>query len=315
MAELLINIFNVQAVRRIVADASRELHTLELLPRAKHIASALRTHLSQDVPHALDVIVRCLPTPPDVEENHEFSSFLYMPFNIYVAENGLQHFDDAMLANLELTQRFTSEFSIRPFLMQQQDRTLRLLHEWTTHSSHHVRRSVANNLNDIGKDNPDVLYATAASWLKNADENRSWVVSHALRSSIKRGEMEAFKVLGFDKQAEVAIQNITIDPPHGSIGSSVCVSFSVASTTPATQDLLVDIAVHFVKSNGTTSPKVFKLSRITLGTGESRFFKKTVSLKQHTTRTHYPGQHHIEVLVNGKVHGAGGFVVSSTVTP
>jgi len=370
MAEPLKNIFNVLAVRRIatlietpypafdadnfVDDASRGLNILELLPRAKHIARALRTYLPQDIPQALDVIVRSLPTPPHVEENHEFSPFLYMPFNIYVAENGLEHFDDAMLANLELTQRFTSEFSIRPFLVHHQDRTLQLLHTWATHPNHHVRRlvsegtrprlpwasrlpvfqknpklvlelleklkddevlyvrrSVANNLNDIGKDNPDVLFATATSWLNGADENRTWVVNHALRSSIKRGEMEAFKVLGFDTVAVVDVQNMVIDPALGKIGSTVCISFSVINAKPSTQHLLVDIAVYFVKANGSTSPKIFKLSRVTLAAGESRHFKKTISLKQHTTRTHYPGEHRVEVLVNGRVLGARGFAISS----
>jgi 3-methyladenine DNA glycosylase AlkC len=36
----------------------------------------------------------------------------------------------------------------------------------------YVRRSVANNLNDIGKDHPDVLIVTARRWMRDADANR-----------------------------------------------------------------------------------------------------------------------------------------------
>jgi hypothetical protein len=46
-----------------------------------------------------------------------------------------------------------------------------------------------------------------------------------------------------------------------------------------------------------------------LGRGASAQFLKTISLAQHTTRTHYPGHHRVEVLVNGRVSGAGEFDV------
>jgi 3-methyladenine DNA glycosylase AlkC len=51
----------------------------------------------------------------------------------------------------------------------------------------YVRRSVANNLNDIGKDHPELLAQTARRWLEGADANRRWLVKHALRSAVKRG--------------------------------------------------------------------------------------------------------------------------------
>jgi 3-methyladenine DNA glycosylase AlkC len=58
----------------------------------------------------------------------------------------------------------------------------------------YVRRSVANNLNDIGKDHPDLLFATAERWMKDANENRHWIIRHALRSAVKRGDPGTHKV-------------------------------------------------------------------------------------------------------------------------
>ena len=343
--------FDVRSFRR---TATAGLADLELLPRAKHIAAALHRHLPSDVPTALDIIVRALPKPPEVEENQEFSSFIYMPFTIYVAEHGLPHFDKAMHANYELTQRFTAEFSIRPYLIHHQERTLETLHEWATDPSHHVRRlvsegtrprlpwasrlpafqkdprpvlalleklkddpslyvrrSVANNLNDIGKDNPNVLFSTAKKWLKGAHPNREWVVNHALRSSIKRGEQGAFAVLGYDRPASVKILNTTFDPPAAKIGSNVRVSFTVKNTSKQTEALLIDLSVHFVKSNGTANAKIFKLTTAQLASGEQIHLRKTISLKQHTTRTHYPGVHRVDVVVNGRAFDLGAFVVTS----
>lgn len=344
-------VFDATSFRRM---ATTGLADLELLPRAKHIAAALHRHLPSDVPSALDIIVRALPKPPDVAENQEFSSFIYMPFTIYVAEHGLPHFNEAMRANYELTQRFTAEFSIRPYLMHHQERTLETLHQWATDPSHHVRRlvsegtrprlpwatrlpafqknpkpvlalleklkddpslyvrrSVANNLNDIGKDNPDALFSTAKKWLKGASTNREWVVKHALRSSIKRGEQGAFAVLGYDKPPSVKINNSNIDPATPRIGGNVCVTFTVKNTSKLTEDLLIDLSVHFVKSNGTTNAKVFKLTTAQLAPGEHIDLRKTISLKQHTTRTHYPGVHRVEVVVNGRAFECGEFTLSA----
>lgn len=341
--------FDTAAFQR---DALHGLADLELLPRARHIAAAIAAHLPSDPARALDIIIAALPTPPTVEENHDVTSFLYMPLTIYVSEHGLGEFDKAMRANYELTKRFTAEFSIRPFLIHHEERTLALLHAWTEDADHHVRRlvsegtrprlpwaprlpqfqrdpkpvlallerlkddpslyvrrSVANNLNDIGKDNLDVLVSTASRWLKGASEDRQWVVRHALRSAIKRGEPSAFAVLGFDTPADVAVTSITIHPSVVPIGNSVRVMCTITNKTPVQADVLLDLAVHFVKANGSTSMKVFKLTTAALEPGASVDVRKTISVRQHTTRTHYPGEHRVELLVNNVPHTLGSFTL------
>ncbi len=368
MPEPLKELFNPDVVRAIgsmlhsswsgfdnaafVRDATRGLRDLELLRRARHIAIAMATYLPPIPTRALEVIIAALPEPPSVVEGHDPSAFLYMPFTIYVADHGLNDFDVAMRANYELTKRFTAEFSVRPFLVHHQQRTLALLHEWTQDADHHVRRlvsegtrprlpwasrlpqfqrdprpvlelletlkddpslyvrrSVANNLNDIGKDNPDVLMSAATQWLKGASENRQWLVRHALRSAIKRGERSAFAVLGYDAPAEIEITSVTIDPPVVRIGNSVRVMCTVTNTTSAEANLLLDLAVHFVKANGSVSAKVFKLTTTALAPGASIDVRKTIALRQHTTRTHYPGEHRIELLVNNIPHTLGSFTL------
>jgi 3-methyladenine DNA glycosylase AlkC len=42
---------------------------------------------------------------------------------------------------------------------------------------------VANNLNDIGKDHPELLAGIAKKWLENAPDDRVWLVKHLLRSA------------------------------------------------------------------------------------------------------------------------------------
>jgi 3-methyladenine DNA glycosylase AlkC len=172
-----------------------------------------------------------------------------------------------------------------------------------------VRRSVANNLNDIGKDNPAALIETCRRWMSDATPERSWLVRHALRSAVKRGEPEALQLLGFLPATGIAVHDIHISPAVVSIGQSVTVTVELANEGSTTKPLLVELRVHFVKANGRLGPKVFAMKELELQPQESARITKTISLAQHTTRTHYPGQHRVEVLVNGQASGAALFDV------
>jgi 3-methyladenine DNA glycosylase AlkC len=188
-------------------------------------------------------------------------------------------------------------------------RVLELLELLKDDPSPYVRRSVANNLNDIGKDHPEVLVATCRRWLRGASEERRWVVRHALRSAVKRGDRAALTVLGFGEADAAVVEDVAIAPRRPHIGDSVRISLGVRNSGSRRAAFNVDLRVHFVKANGGTSPKVFKMREVTLAPGARAELSKLVSLRQHTTRTHHPGRHRVEIVVNGTAHDAGSFVV------
>ena len=171
----------------------------------------------------------------------------------------------------------------------------------------YVRRSVANNLNDIGKDHPDLLVGTCRRWMDQPTEERRWLVRHALRSAVKRGDPAALEILGFRVDGAAQVHEVTIEPSRPHIGESVRFSVVVGNAGSRRAAFNVDLRVHFVKANGATSPKMFRIREIELGEGERTVVSKTVSLQQQTTRTHYPGSHRLEVIVNGTAHAAGAF--------
>jgi 3-methyladenine DNA glycosylase AlkC len=173
----------------------------------------------------------------------------------------------------------------------------------------YVRRSVANNLNDIGKDNAAALVETCRRWLDGASAERLWLVRHGLRSAVKRGDPEALALLGYGADPVVTVRDVQVAPAAVPIGDSVTLAVELANDRAETQRLLVDLRVHFVKANGKTSPKVFKLKELELEPGASARLGKTISLAQHSTRTHYPGRHRVELLVNGRASEAGAFEV------
>jgi 3-methyladenine DNA glycosylase AlkC len=368
VAELLKHFFDAPVVRRIaamiggvhktfptsgfVADATRGLDQLELLPRAWHIAHALHRHLPADYEVAAAILKSSLGPRRAVTQGDGMSSFLYMPHVCFVAEYGVGHWATSLDLQYELTKRFTAEFSIRVFLERYPKQTLARLRDWTNDPDVHVRRlvsegtrprlpwaprlrafqqnprpvlellellkddpelyvrrSVANNLNDIGKDHPELLFETCKRWLVDASEERSKLVKHALRSAVKRAEPGALRVLGYGRGPAARVDGVKLTPRRVAIGGTVDLTFKLVSTARRKQSLLVDYRVHFVKADGTTKPKVFKLKILALEAGESAGMKAKISLRQMTTRKHYPGKHNVDIVVNGVVLPAGSFII------
>lgn len=196
-----------------------------------------------------------------------------------------------------------------PWLDANPHRVIELLERLKDDPSTMVRRSVANNLNDLGKVHPGLLARTCGAWLDQATPERRALVEHALRSAVKRGEADALRLLGYGKRPSVSLEDVQFDPPRVVIGRRVTVRFVLRSRSREPQDLLVDLAVHFVKSKGNAAPKVFKLKRVVLRPRGRQTLRTAVSLAVHTTRKPRPGTHAVDVLVNGHAMRAGSFEV------
>lgn len=123
---------------------------LELMQRGQRVAEALADHLPDDVPRALGLLVDSMDPPMGLDAQGEpdagdrpYSAFLYLPHSLFMGRHGLAHFEQAMRAQHALTQRFTAEFSLRPYLMHHREATLARLHDWAQDESAHVRRAAS----------------------------------------------------------------------------------------------------------------------------------------------------------------------------
>ena len=171
----------------------------------------------------------------------------------------------------------------------------------------YVRRSVANNLNDIGKDHPVLLAQVAKRWLRGAGEQRRWIVNHALRSAVKRADAGALGALGYGGRAAVKLRRIDV-PATARIGGTARIGFEIHNPGRKVQRVMADMVVHFLKARG-TGAKTFKLKALTLKPGESVAVGKSIALKQLTTRKHYPGRHRVDALLNGQRLPLGSFLL------
>ena len=198
-----------------------------------------------------------------------------------------------------------------PWLDEHPDRVVTLLERLKDDPASLVRRSVANNLNDLAKVHPSLCLRTCEAWLENASAERRELVEHALRSAVKRGNPEALRLLGYGRAPAVSVEDVRIAPRRVGIGNRVSIGFALRSRSRAAQDLLVDLAVHFVKANGRPARKVFKVKRVVLPARGQMEFVTSVSLAVHTTRKPRPGRHAVEVIVNGNSTPIGSFQVTS----
>ncbi len=192
------------------------------------------------------------------------------------------------------------------------DNTLPLLDKLHADPTRYVTRSVANHLNDITKKAPDVVLDRLASWdqlnQQNAKE-RHWMARHTLRGLIKAGHPGAMGHLGYHPDVTVDAQDVQITPDALAMGDAAEVS--VTLTTPKDAPLIVDYVIDFVKANGKTAPKTFKLKVLDTKAGKPVTLKKRHVFKGNaTTFQLYPGQHHLHIQVNGKIVGGCAFTLS-----
>lgn len=175
-----------------------------------------------------------------------------------------------------------------------------LLNTLKSDESLYVRRSVANHLNDISKDNPQIVLDTCKGWLlENGSEEVKWVIKHGLRTLVKAGEAQVFPLLGFTQSPRVYVSGLDIADSEVKVGDTLKFNFTLSDTSAHDQKLVVDYAIHFVKANGRQAKKVFKLKNISLKANEQHIFSKTHSFKLITTRKYYSGSHLLHILVNG----------------
>ena len=339
--------FNADGFKQSFTDHYLEL---ELMPRCHLLADCLYAFLPKEYIAAVKVILDSLgPAHPSTTDFSEVS-FLHLPFSLFVGKYGLDHFEESMTAQHEITQRFTAEFSIRAFIERYPLQCFELFQQWIKDPSPHVRRlvsegtrprlpwasrlrelqadpapiipllevlkddpelyvrrSVANNLNDIGKDHPQLVYQLLTKWQKHSNKNRDWVISHALRSAIKRCEPEALALLGYTDATHIETSNSVITPRHTHIGKSVRINTTLHNQGSNSKALMVDFAVHYIKSNGKARSKVFKWCQIELESSSKKVLSKKLNLANLSTRTHFTGTHKVDIIINGQWSYLGEF--------
>jgi len=262
-----------------------------------------------------------------------------------------EHFESSLDLLEQITQRFSMEFSLRAFLNHNPAATLDRARAWTQHESYHVRRlasegtrpklpwgqnvglsiddtlpildalhddptrfvtrSVSNHLNDISKIEPSAVISQLDKWRKSAKQSApelTWMRKHALRTLVKSGHAGAMAHLGYSPNTPISGVKVSI-PNSLSFGIKPLI---ICEFTPETNaPLIVDYVIDFVKSNGKTAPKTFKMKVLDVKAGKSVQIKKAHHFDNTaTTFRLYAGAHQIHLQINGRIVASQAFSLS-----
>lgn len=306
---------------------------LALKQRVRRITLSLSQSLPQEFGEAVALLKKVAPS---------FQGSLGgIIFPDYVEIYGLHSWEISMEALEYFTMFSTSEFAVRPFVMENQAKMMAQFLEWSSHENEHVRRlasegsrprlpwgislinlkkdpspifpilenlkedpslyvrkSVANNLNDISKDHPELVLHLAKRWLGTNDRT-NWIVKAGLRTLLKKGVPEALELFGLEKSEHIQVKNLTVTKKV-EIGEAITFSFHVTSIDKELRKLRLEYAIDFVKANGKHSTKSFKISETSISPGEEKVYTKTHSFRDLSTRKHYSGKHVLHIIVNGE---------------
>ncbi len=175
-----------------------------------------------------------------------------------------------------------------------------------TDESEYVRRSVANHVNDLARDDPDLAADIVAGWLERPDGNTPRVARHALRTLVKKGHPRALALMGFEG-SDFRVDGPTVTVDEVPVGGDVRFTAQVTNTGTRPARTAIDYVLHFRKARGALRPKVFKLTARSIAPGETVAVDTSYSFRSRTTRTFHLGEHAIELQVNGRPHGRATF--------
>ena len=312
--------------------------------RANLILSGLLEFLPPDFLEARQVLLKALPPKLEGTESIGYDGFICWPLGEFVAVRGIDFFEESLEVLYHLTQCFSAESAIRPFLIRYPEQTLERLKTWALDPNPHVRRlvsegtrprlpwaaalpqfkknptpvfpllellkndpelyvrrSVANHLNDVTKDNPALALGLLESWGKKKGKDIAWITRHALRSLAKKGDLRALKLLGFETNPEVVVEAFEIWPLRVKLGERLNFSCRLLSKAQRKQHLMIDFVVHFQKADASLRAKVFKLTAKTLAPGAGLEVSKSMVMKPLSTRRLYLGLHRLSIQVGGSV--------------
>lgn len=340
--------FPVAQFLSLVLDARWE--SLELKQRVRQISLSLRKVLPPDYREALNVLVAVTQGflarsgenmsfhsifLPDFVEIHgtddpdaslpalevitrwSSAEFAVRPFLIRYPERMYAQMLDWSRHSSPLVRRLSSE-GIRPrlpwgmgvpALKRDPSPVLPILENLKQDPAETVRRSVANNLNDISKDHPGLVLELAGRWLGQSAET-DWIVRHACRGLLKKGNSEALTHFGFESGIQgIEIQHFQHDTSVP-VGGRLDFSFQIANTLSKPAAVRLEYGIDYQTLSGKTSVKIFKIKEMTLAAGQSEHISKYQRFQDFTTRKHFAGEHVLRIIVNGKPLLEGSFDVS-----
>ncbi|QSW89531.1 DNA alkylation repair protein [Flavobacterium endoglycinae] len=184
-----------------------------------------------------------------------------------------------------------------PFLKKDPASILPILENLKNDPSEYVRRSVANNLNDIAKDNPQIVLEIASRW-KGHSKETDGIIKHGCRTLLKQGHPEILGHYGLES-TNIELSSFEIKTPKVKIGDYLQFHFHLNNKNKDPKTVRLEYAVHYKKAKGHLAKKVFKISEKIYHPNQLTKIERNQSFKLITTRVFHTGIHQLSIIING----------------
>lgn len=185
-----------------------------------------------------------------------------------------------------------------PELKNDPTQILPILENLKNDTSEFVRKSVANNLNDIVKDNPKTVINLVKEW-HGKSKNTDWIIKHGCRTLLKQGNIEIMELFGFGSVKNIRIENFQISTPKVKIGESLEFDFKLLNNNDGNTKIRLEYGLYYQKANGSLSKKVYKISEKEYSKNSITQIIRKQPFRIITTRKFHLGLHQLSVIING----------------
>jgi 3-methyladenine DNA glycosylase AlkC len=185
-----------------------------------------------------------------------------------------------------------------PVLLEAQDRRLAFLERLKDDPSPYVRRSVANHLQDILKDDVEAGLEVLERWSALNDPPVDWVVKHAARGLLKSGHPRALALFGWN--TPLSVDSFSVGPTTVALGEAVDLVARLSSPAPLAVPVRVDFCWQGPTASGRRFRKVFCWSQGEIAGLGTLALRKSHPFLERSTRKLPGGCYDFTLLVNGQ---------------
>lgn len=169
----------------------------------------------------------------------------------------------------------------------------------------YVRKSVANNLNDVSKDHPAQMLAWAREWLAgDAGPERRWVLERALRTLVGAGDRGALALLGYAPASALQLRWLPGTPAGIRVNQLLPFTLEISNLGRRRARVVVHLVMDEPGRGKARRRSQYQLWKGELARGETRAIAKHVHFVDRNSRPKEPGVYRFIPSVNGQAGAA-----------
>ena len=167
--------------------------------------------------------------------------------------------------------------------------------------SDYVRKAVANNINDVSKDNPDAVLRWAREWMMSkASQERQWIIERGLRSLVDAGNPTALQLLGYTPASSLDVAWKDSLPPAVEINQLLPFEFDITNPTDGVAVVILLLFIDEPGKGRNRRTSKYQLWKGKIEAGGSKHVSKKIHFVDKNRQPKLPGICRLIATLNGE---------------